>query len=482
MLLPELYRKYAIRNIALMSTAKFHPNINFTIPKCGLIHCIPDDNTVFGPDAQHPLLMNMDDFAYVEHVTDQVNVVGNARNVRVNHETSIKQYHKRHTRFRRLRKFSVGLRQKNIPILVNYGPAAAPFIYRASPMSTYHEAYNIVNNFFDHFRPYANDNDRIHWLPIRIPEYLASLIDYRKAEEEVPRQLIAQFNSVDEVLLLELYRWIKGKPSLFDKIGATDTKDKDGNAILDTALTNKLQLVFTESGKWTFLTFSDLVEWRANSDTMSLEKKFYGLLERLFELRTENSIAINEDDRADSDVIEGSTGLTEEVLTKPILDLADEMVKSGRMSGAEYKRMARLATKYTTLPSPVGEGTLEDHLKILPEDLSVKHTRIPKIKGVLDESMLKSSHMDFTTKYISKVMSKDIANMVIALQHTGIAITDYKVERSEDIANKYDTYTIKLQPVDGKPSTVTFSIPVIEEDGTYRSNNVKYKMAIQPAD
>lgn len=170
-------------------------------------------------------------------------------------------------------------------------------------------------------------------------------------------------------------------------------------------------------------------------------------------------------------------------LVQGVMGRADELAEVGLLSAAEYRRIQKLSTKYKEMRNPFGEGTLEEHLVIKREDLVlIKPTTIPDIKGVVDKSMLTSSLLDFDSRYISNVLTKDVANAVMAMQKAGVAVAGFEVERVEDVMNKYDAYTIRLAPVAGAPSTVRFRLPVVNEDGTFLANGIKMCLRKQRGD
>lgn len=166
-----------------------------------------------------------------------------------------------------------------------------------------------------------------------------------------------------------------------------------------------------------------------------------------------------------------------------VTELCDKLADAGMLSAAEYRRYNVLAGRYKELPNPFGEGTLEAALTIHPDDIKIeKASEIPDIETVFDKSMLKSTLIDFDSRYVQKVLPKDVANAVIGIQRAGVAVTKFEVERIEDAMNEYDAYTVRLVPVGGAPSTVRFRLPVIGEDGTFKANGVKCRMRKQRAD
>ena len=153
------------------------------------------------------------------------------------------------------------------------------------------------------------------------------------------------------------------------------------------------------------------------------------------------------------------------------------------MSVAEYKRYKDLSQSYKSIISPDGTTTLDQFIKINPEDTKIKKSQaIPDIKTVFDKTMLKSSLLTFDDHYIKNILQKDVAGMVMNIQRAGIAVTDYEVERVDDILGSYDSYTVRVTPVEGASSTLKFKLPVIEEDGTFMANGTKYRDRKQRGD
>jgi hypothetical protein len=165
-----------------------------------------------------------------------------------------------------------------------------------------------------------------------------------------------------------------------------------------------------------------------------------------------------------------------------ILDICNKLADDGLLSAAEYKRFNTISSAYKNIIAPNGQP-MHEFVKIKPEELLINESpSVPDKDTVLDKTMLKSSLIDFDSKYIEKVLPKDTFNMVLNLHKAGVAVTDYKVETTSDILGSYETHVVKLQPVIGKQSTIRFKIPVIEKNGVFTSNAVKYRLRKQKGD
>lgn len=166
-----------------------------------------------------------------------------------------------------------------------------------------------------------------------------------------------------------------------------------------------------------------------------------------------------------------------------VMNVCERLADKGMLSAAEYLRFSTLASAYRKIKAPDGKGTLEQFIQIPPETLKISESpQLTDIKSVTDKTMLRSSLLAFDSRYIEKVLAKDVAGMVLNIQHAGIAVTGYEVERVDDILGSYDNHVVKITPVEGTSSTLQFKLPALSEDGTLRSNEVSYRLRKQVSD
>lgn len=172
-----------------------------------------------------------------------------------------------------------------------------------------------------------------------------------------------------------------------------------------------------------------------------------------------------------------------ENLEDSVINTCKELAENGLLSPAEVKRHERLSQSYKNLKAPDGKRTIEDFIKVTLEELEIKESpKIPDIPTVIDKSMLSSSLIDFDRRYVSEVLERHVAGSVFAIQNAAISVTNYEVERIDDVMGSFNSYTVKLVPVDGVPSTLRFQLPVVNEDGYYVANGVKYRLRKQNGD
>jgi hypothetical protein len=163
-----------------------------------------------------------------------------------------------------------------------------------------------------------------------------------------------------------------------------------------------------------------------------------------------------------------------------LMKIANRQLNSGSLSAAQYRHYETLSSKYKTIVSPDAHMTLDQFVTIPPEALKVDaSSSIIDLPSVPDKSMLKSSLLDFDKRYIKDIMQRDVASMVMCFSQAGYAITDYEVEQVYSLMGNYQIYTARVMPTDGTASTVRFKLPVIDPDGSYMSNGVKYSLRKQ---
>lgn len=174
----------------------------------------------------------------------------------------------------------------------------------------------------------------------------------------------------------------------------------------------------------------------------------------------------------------------EKTLEGGVLAQADEMVKKGLLSPAQYRRMEKLSQRYKELDNPFGEGKFEDLLTIKPEEVAVaeNHPMVPDIKGVSDKSFLSSSLKELDKAYCQNILKKDLVKMTMSLQKAGIAVQDYTVDVAEDYNDHFEVHTIRVQPVVGKATTLRFRLPVVDGNGNFKVAGVMNRLRFQRGD
>lgn len=160
------------------------------------------------------------------------------------------------------------------------------------------------------------------------------------------------------------------------------------------------------------------------------------------------------------------------------------LVRSNSITQQEAKKYATLATMYKHMGSPDGSpGTFEEFRDIKKEHVTVTPRKmVDDSPTLLDKSMQHDTLGVFDRKYVDILLKKDYANMALAVQNAGIALTNYEVETTHDIMGGYETHTFSFSPILGKASKESFKIPILKPDGSFITNGVRNRLRKQKAD
>lgn len=160
----------------------------------------------------------------------------------------------------------------------------------------------------------------------------------------------------------------------------------------------------------------------------------------------------------------------------------ERYITSGALTTRDYQRAQKLASTWRTLPGRNGQP-MEEYIKPSTEELAIQPVVMTEdAVGVYDKSMLQTTIKEINRKYNGNVLHRDVAAVSMAIQRAGFMVLNYEVERILDAANCDDLYSIKVATVNGKESTLRFTLPALDEDGYWKSNDVDYTMRKQRVD
>lgn len=168
-----------------------------------------------------------------------------------------------------------------------------------------------------------------------------------------------------------------------------------------------------------------------------------------------------------------------------IEDEGSKLVKAGIMSLGSFERLKRLSREAGDLPDPLLTGkTIAEASLITKEDITIEEKTSLRVESndVLDESMNYSSLTKYNKQYIENVHHKDILNAVMGIQKGGVVIKDYVIDRVESVNDKYNIHKVQIETIKGHVSTLSFKVPVIESDGTFKSAGSKRYIRKQRGD
>lgn len=170
--------------------------------------------------------------------------------------------------------------------------------------------------------------------------------------------------------------------------------------------------------------------------------------------------------------------------TDYLLNTVETLKAKGNFSDKEIKNIIKNIEASKNLKSPItGKPLVEDAI-VTKEDIDItpKSTEINIDVVIPDESMRKSTLVDFDRNYIRNVMHKDMSSVILNVQKAGMIITNVTAKPHINAATKSVEFTINVSPIDGNDSTLKYTLPIIDDDGSYMVGGVVYKLRKQRKD
>lgn len=508
----------------------------FEFPRNSAYHYLDFEGVSKGPDQTSYLFRDIVKPISLLHVTELTSFEGNPRTNPVQLLPEIRSFHAKNKRFR-VNLSGEMIKDDTILTIVNYSFIHEKYKYTRSIFAEYYKWLNIQKTLWSEVNKLTVDNEKQHFIFMGIPKKLPSVTSLNLFSEKFNQTLLRTFTTNESLFMLEFWKWLNPLTKQYSVLNSLEDKNLTKVNIIFTDDAN-----WTCVNLGTLLSWLDNPDDKNQKIKISpeqMQKRFLRMMLSMTQLRDaadpeekqegEDEVSIIKDDvnkiTQDPDLdeatvstvadkylkeleedlktiedIEGNSlveDIDSEAHAGTIVDLnknlssddlikgiADNLAEDGVISAGEYKRVNTLLEKSKTIKSPYGtDKTLFEDSVVLPEDVVItEDTQIPDISNVTDKSMLKSTLIDFDSRYITKVLPKDNLSMVVNIQKAGMIITDYDIEQVKDVLGDFEFHTVKLKPVQGMPSTIRFKIPTIHEDGYFTSNNLKYKMRKQRVD
>lgn len=541
----QYFRQRGLRNYALFLHPRFSQQDKFELPRSPIVHYIPSSSTEIGIAPTHMFLQRAPGLIAATHVTELSSMEGGAIRTAVPVTPLVTQYRSQYRKIRPLVKMESGLRDERSIIVVNYGALGHLYRYPKIPLQSAFKFKNLLTTLVDHINQIAAQTSRQQYIELRIPKNIPTRPQFiRGSTQGLTRQTLQIFPDYDSMFLLELWLWLSSGRSksilakltpealkrlnfvvfegsyftlfnlgLLDEWRANPGSEKSSSAQYSPAqmqlgFLKFLDVVFS-ARTVTAKTTIDTTLTRTTDgdpDAVAPDEEVSSIVlsdaeRRELEELERTSIEVDEADIAyETSNAEETTTQIEPVveedelpdvpqdsgdapLASGVVERAEALRQDGLISQAELLRYQRLGGAYKTIPNPFGNGTLADAATINPDDVNViEPAGIPDIPNVVDKSMLQTTLANFDAQYIKKVLHADIANMVLAAQNAGVAVTAYNVQKVVDANNAYEIHSVQLTPVGGAPSTFRFRLPIVNPDGTYVNAGVKYRLRKQRAD
>lgn len=532
------FRKYAIRNPNHILAPIVTTLDKFVFPKNAIHHFVVNDSVNNGPPSDEYLYRDISRKIPVYHVLSLTDTKGMPKRLSVPIVPYVREYHMKHKRFRFMDNETAITTDENFLVVINYGFAAKSYRYVRSLFTEYYKWWNLQKTVWDTIREKTQQSERQHFVMMSLPKVIPAP---SRLNAELNQQSLKIFNTPEALFIHELWNWIGTEKRADSVIGtmSQSTLDKVNLVIQESGHFVVLNLGLLN--KWRLDPDATIEDQKIKISAKELQKRVLRLFMTLTELRNtvgdevaegeilDNVEKVTTDDVSDDELskadkmlkvlstidddleileildkqrsvveeaepTEGASTYSDKQIDKSFFNndktpeevinqICDNLADVGVISASEFKKYTRLADQYKTLTAPDGKSTLGEYVNINPEELKITSSyKMTDIPTVLDKTMLSSSLIDFDERYIKTILSKDVAGMVVNAQKAGFTISRYEVETIEDVLGAYDAYTIRLNPIEGMPSTIRFKLPVVNEDGVYTRNGVKYRMRKQRGD
>lgn len=429
---------------------------DFILPFNSLIHFVGESDQSVGVDSTHPLIRNAIDSIFTFHELELEHKLGNVSLTKFDIKKILSRYHKSHLNIRQISNLDKSLSNNTNPIIINYSLLPKLYKYTSNGLLLYQEWYNIRTTMWNMVKEIGNRREQ--FILYKLPKTLPTKADFIKYVHNFSISGLNEFYDTDALNLLELWRMI------------TPDVESYINQISEEVLSH-VNLVFMESGTLSIIQLEDLIEF-AEKDYSKAELDLYNFLDSFISLRTKVDTSHDMDGAIDQNLYNDK-----------IADIIKEHSKAGVISAAETNGLLKLSQKYKSIPDPFGSGKILDEMVVTPKDLKITNTKIvDKLPNVNDESMLYSSLKQMDTDYINNVLYKDIIQTALSIQNAGIIVKDLKVKQKRTAVTKLNTYAMQVQPINGPASTIHFSIPHVNPDGTFEYCETIYRMDKQIGD
>jgi hypothetical protein len=542
LLYPQFYKRFGIRQPAQIMAPRIFTLPTIGLPRGSILHYVADNKSEYGPASDDIILQNALRLVFIDHVVELTERTGNPRSSMVQPGPMILSYRTKYRKLRTLAKLDLADREQQNVIIENYALLPHLYKYARSFLMQYYTWSNIHATVIDKVKTRISDTKRQQYMLLNLEGALPTLQQFRIAEKRQTRQTLTAFTSNGNLLMLDLWIWL-GNNRINSMLNRIPVKDLDRVDVVVRYGSYWLTVNLGVLNGWRNdgetgskglppgtlqLRFLKMINILVEANTTLDDGKSKAVIDKpeSDEEVTDNShdqqlneLAEFDDDEVaefaetDDTVLDDIVSPTDEdtkvydedgiiidsgetpslpsavedthqavrTLDGAIKAKANALADRGLLSAAEYRRLNTLSEGYKQLKDPFGSGQrLEEFINITPEDLSlVQDLNIPDLPEVFDKSMLSSTVSNIDKMYVDKVMNKDIVSMVLGIQHAGIAVTGYEVERITNAVSDYEIHKVTVQPAVGRQSTLMFRLPKIQDDGTFISNGSSYRLRKQ---
>lgn len=175
--------RYGVRKPAEIFSPRLVPIAGFPgMPWGSILHYVGEGVDDYGPSIDNLFLRPYKSSIMVDTITKPLTTKGNPRKLAVNIHAMVKSFHVKNYRMRPLRKWDTVIKDKRMPIVVNYAMFPYTMRYLNNFMMVYNRWFNTYSTLWHTVNDLATKYDRMHFIPINIPSDMPGIADLRRAE------------------------------------------------------------------------------------------------------------------------------------------------------------------------------------------------------------------------------------------------------------------------------------------------------------
>ena len=267
-LYPLFYRRNGMRRINDLTHPLLHSITTFEFPFDTIFHYIGEGMADFGIPDTDPLFREYHKAIMVDHVlslpTDAN--IGNPRHTSIQPSSLIRDYHRKNRRTRPLRSLSTTLRDRTSLVMVNY--AFLPHLYRytTNAFSNYYTWANIHSAVWDKANAIATETTRQQYIFVALPQLLPPLPYLLQGGKAPVRTVVTHMQDSNALSLFDIATWIG------------DHREHSVMNRLHKSSYDKLNLVFTNGGRWFVINLGIMDSWRQETMKEKAEEEAEGIV------------------------------------------------------------------------------------------------------------------------------------------------------------------------------------------------------------
>jgi len=335
------FRKFGIRRVDKLLSPPLAATRLMELPLLSIYHYLGSNTGVdVAPSSNEYLFRNITRSIAIQHITEPGARLGLPQKHVVSWPQVIRHYQSRNRRFQQISKLA---QYENTPmtlVVQNYGFIPLGLKYQRNVLSAYYQWHNQQAALWDRVAMLAGESVRNQFVKFNLPTTLPSVGDLQQAQAKMNATTIHHVYEPDAFVILELWKWLGDYRS--ESLLARVPEDK----------LSKVNIIFEESGRWLMLNLGLLNSWRntpkveltklaegqnpnhSGIDSHQLQRRFLGMLMRLFQARSVSNKDLGEDVVNEDSDGKKSDGSEEATLTAPVSSLPKVNPVTGSTSTA----------------------------------------------------------------------------------------------------------------------------------------------------